>query len=122
MTVQEIIERTNTLEPNDFEEGQKIRWLQDLDGQIYRDLVETHENPVTEEFPAGYSMETELLTPSPFGEELYVWYLIEMIYLHNAEVDGYNRAQPIVSAAYRAFADYYNRTHMPKTAGTRFRF
>ena len=42
MTAGEAIHRVDELEPNQFSDAQKLRWLSNHDGQIYEELVKTH--------------------------------------------------------------------------------
>ena len=46
----------------------------------------------------------------------------QMIAKENSERARYNDERNISLTKLQEFYDYYNRTHMPKTAGTRFRF
>ena len=50
MTGQEIIERTDELCPNDYSEEQKLHWLSSLDGQIFHEVIQTHEGAEIESF------------------------------------------------------------------------
>jgi hypothetical protein len=43
MTVNSAITRVNRLKPNGFDAADKIRWLAELDGEIRREIIETHE-------------------------------------------------------------------------------
>ena len=49
----DIIERLDLLEPNDYSPEQKLRWLNTLDGKIYREVIQTHEDVWTP-FPDSY--------------------------------------------------------------------
>ena len=62
-------------------------------------------------------MEKTLLVPDPYAEEVYVRYLHSMIDLENAESCMYNQPAAMHNAAYQAFAAWYNRTHLPVSAG-----
>ena len=58
-----------------------------------------------------------LLVPDPYAEEVYVRYLQSMIDLENAEISKYNQSAAMYNAAYQVFAAWYNRTHLPVSAG-----
>ena len=45
MTIQEAIDRVDILKPNHFTDEDKIGWLNTLDGQVWRELITTHEQP-----------------------------------------------------------------------------
>lgn len=44
MTVQDAIRTTRTLKPNQYSDEDMTRWLSDLDGQVYRDVIVTHDH------------------------------------------------------------------------------
>lgn len=116
MTIQEAIDRVDTIKPNKYTEAQKITWLSELDGMIHQELILTHEGAEDENFE-GYTSETEktteLLVPYPYCE-VYQHYLSSQIDLGNAELDKYNNDKTLYNNAYMTYAAYYNRTHMPK--------
>lgn len=66
----------------------------------------------------------ELLAGSPYGEDMYCFYLQAMIADQNSETAKYNRQIALYNNAYQKFAAWYNRTHMPKGAfgGNRYRY
>ena len=118
----DIIERLDLLEPNDYSPEQKLRWLNTLDGKIYREVIQTHEDVWTP-FPDSYvSGEEELLVGEPYGEDLYYYYLQAMIAAENSETQRYNRRMTMFNSAYTGWADFYARTHRPLRAGTHFVF
>ena len=43
MTVQNAIDLLDAARPNKLSVHRKIRWLSDLDGQVWRELILTHE-------------------------------------------------------------------------------
>ena len=118
----DMIERVDLLEPNDYSPEQKLHWLQSLDGRIFRELVETHEQAETESLPAYVSGDEELLIGEPYGEDLYYYYLQAMIAAENSETQRYNKRMTLFNSAYTAFSAWYVRTHRPRQAGDHFRF
>ena len=118
----DMIERVDLLEPNDYSPEQKLHWLQSLDGRIFRELVETHEQAETETLPAYVSGDEELLIGEPYGEDLYYYYLQAMIAAENSETQRYNKRMTLFNSAYTAFSAWYVRTHRPRQAGDHFRF
>ena len=118
----DMIERVDLLEPNDYSPEQKLHWLQSLDGKIFRELVETHEQAETETLPAYVSGDEELLIGEPYGEDLYYYYLQAMIAAENSETQRYNKRMTLFNSAYTAFSAWYVRTHRPRQAGDHFRF
>lgn len=123
MTIIEAIAKINNIKPNSFTQDQKIGWLSTLDGMIKRFVIDTHEGGEDIIFN-GYdadSINTELLVPAPFDGIYMRWLEAQMDYA-NGEYGKYNNAIITYNTEYEAFANYYNRTHMPKAKGTRFKF
>ena len=60
----------------------------------------------------------------PYGEDMYCYYLMAMIAMHNMETAKYNQHMIAYNNAYQEFANWYNRTHRPCAAigGNRFKF
>ena len=123
MTIRETIAQVDRLKPNRFTMEDKINWLSDIDGLIVRELVDTHEDPIVENFEeyTEENMDRELLVPFPY-DVLYRWYLESQIDLGNMEINKYNNSKTLFNNAYVNFTDHYNRTHMPKQKVAGFRF
>ena len=122
MRILDIIYRVDDLEPNQYRIDQKMKWLSLLDGQIFEEIIKTHEEPVREVFLPYDNHDEELLVPYPYGEELYSWYLQAMIAAENAESDKYDQMMSMYNSVFIQFTNWYNRTHRPKKAETRFMF
>ena len=118
----DMIERVDLLEPNDYSPEQKLHWLSGLDGKVFRELIETHEDAPTDTLPAYVSGDEELLIGAPYGEDLYYYYLQAMIAAENSETQRYNKRMTLFNSAYTAFAAWYARTHRPRRSGGHFRF
>lgn len=121
MTGREIIERVDELCPNDYEEEQKLRWLSSLDGQIFHEVISTHEDAERDSFEPYEDGEETLLVPWPYGEDLYCWYLQAMIAAVNAEAYKFQQLCALYNGALQQYTARYNREHLPK-GGRRFRF
>ncbi len=119
MTCGELIAAADSLRPNQYSSEQKLRWLHRLDGQIRRELLETHEKPADGEIPeepAAYTEQTKLLVGFPYESELYTAYLFCQIDLHNGEISRYQQSLALLSAAWRQLADSINRERLPQKA------
>ncbi len=122
MKAMDIIDRVDMMEPNDYPPEQKLQWLSTLDGQVYREVLRTHEgcgvwNGVYE------TGQEELLIGPPYGEDIYYYYLQARIAQENSETQRYNKRMVLFNNAYQAWTNWYNRTHMPAGAReNRFRF
>ena len=122
MKAMDIIDRVDLMEPNDYSPEQKLRWLNTLDGKIYREVIQTHEDVWTL-FPDSYvSGEEELLVGEPYGEDLYYYYLQAMVAAENGETQRYNKRMTLFNSAWQGWVNWYNRSHMPHKRGAGFRF
>lgn len=115
MTILEAINRIDAIKPNGYGQPDKIRWLSTLDGIIKREIIDTHEGGESVSFE-GYTENTnltkELLVPAPY-DDIYLRYLELQIDYANSEFGKYNNSMSMYKAAYNAYANHYNRTHMP---------
>lgn len=123
MFISEAIETADKLKPNAYTREDKVKWLSDIDKQIFLEIIVTHVPPEETESLridsfAGYGPETdientELLAPSPF-DEIYIHGLKRQIDLHNEEYSKYNNDCLLFNSAYTNFYDWYNRENTPK--------
>lgn len=124
MTIDQAIKLADTLKPNGYPKDMKVLWLSKLDGQIFAEVLASHEDCPFDAF-RGYEEAdggTQLLVPYPFAEDIYKHFLHAQIDKENGEMTKYNQNITLYTAAFQSYANYYNRTHRPKSAGRRFRF
>lgn len=124
MTINEAIELVDKLKPNQYEHEIKVHWLGKIDGMIFTEIIRTHEHCHVESFH-GYDdadPDTELLVKFPYDEDIYNYFLQACIDKENGEMNKYNQSITLFNAAYKAFADHYNRTHTPLPKRSAFRF
>ena len=115
MTCGEIIERLDALEFNQFDMEQKLRWLHQLDGQIYREVIERHEG--APDMPPLYiSGNEEPLVQEPYGEQMYISHLLAQVALYNGEPARYNMQVAAYNGLCGAWSADYTRRHMPRGA------
>lgn len=118
MTIETALSRVNAMKPNAYEDTDKIRWLSDLDGMVFEEVLKTHEDREPETFTPYTALterSTELLIPEPYSD-VYVKYLSSQIDFHNAEYARYNNSTTMFNIAYTAFVTQYHRTHLPLQA------
>ena len=122
MTISQAIERTDGLIHNTYSQEEKVQWLSMVDASVKEQVIDTHEDPPGVTFE-GYGPDTELetvlLVPEPYSD-LYVRWLEAQIHYYNGEYGKYNQALAMYNAAFGAYVNHYNRTHMPK--GQHFRY
>ena len=120
MTVSEILALVDLKEPNAYTAEEKIRWLSDLDGKIFREAILTHEHGEASCAPLTSGAD-ELLIGPPYGEDVYVHYLIARIAAGNAETARYNQQIALYNAAYAQYWNALNASRAPLHAAERFR-
>ena len=115
MTTLEAIARADKSKPNGYEKVDKMVWLSTCEWNIYRDIVETHEDSEKVTF-TGYNEDTPqdtiLIAPAPY-DELYVRWLEAQIDYANGEIGKYNNSMALYNEAVSSFRNYYNRIHKP---------
>lgn len=116
MKVIEAITQLQAVKENQYDDETIIRWLSDLDGIIYEEIIKWHEE--TDEITHGpydpdTDMDTVLMVPDPYSD-VYIKYLSAQVDYYNAELARYNNSMVMYNMALSSFADWYNRNHSPK--------
>ena len=117
MTILEAIRQADQVRPNDVDAYTKLGWLSKLDGQIAREVHQTHVGTELETLPR-YDGTTdaatqELLVPEPW-DELYVQFLCMRIDLVQQETELYKDDGELFGSIYQSWLNDYNRNHTPK--------
>lgn len=118
MTIKEVVAQIQATKPSVFGVPDFVRWLNELDGQLKREVIDTHEGGRC--FWRPYEpedMEQELLVKPPY-DGLYVHYLASKIDYANAEYGKFNNTNAMFATALADWRNAYNRTHMPKRGKT----
>lgn len=122
MKISEAISRLDSLKHNTYTQSDKVAWLSRLDAMVKKQIIDTHEGADEVTF-TGYDdstdLQTELLIPEPF-DEVYLRWMEAQIDYTNGEYSKYNNSIDMFHTSYNAYANHYNRTHMPK--GNKFKF
>ena len=121
MKVREAIDRIDSLKHNTYTIGEKLDWLNRLDGMIKREIIDTHEGGDSVIFE-GYTdrdLEKDLLIGYPY-DEMYIRWLEAQIDYYNGEIARYNNSMMMYQAAYDSYSRYYNRSHMPLTQKVKY--
>ncbi len=117
MTILQAIAAADRVDPNDYSAETKLRWLSAFDGQVRKDVIDTHCGAPKTPF-SGYDgttdiETTELLIGAPY-DGVYPLFLSMRIHLQNADAGLVDLAKNDFERAYRSFTDWYNRTHRPR--------
>ena len=115
MTISEAITQLQAVKENQYDDETLVRWISDLEGTLYADIVKNHEG--SEDIPHGrYSVDTDmdtvLMVPEPYSD-IYIKYLMAQVDYHNAEMQRYTNSMIMYNVALDAFAGWYNRNNMP---------
>lgn len=123
MTVQEVLAKVDVLKPSRFDRPMKLTWLAQIEGQIFHEIVCTHESPpilpphIDKDCPPDY----ELIAPFPY-DDVYVLWLECQIDYGNHEINKYNNDRTLFNNALMTLRDFWNRTYMPKERVHNFHF
>ena len=115
MNIRETIETVDKMRPNQFSDSDKIRWLNELDGMVKKEIIDTHDGADLVTF-TGYDEDTDQDTELLVGDsytDLYLLFLMSKIDFFNAEYTRYNNDVSMFENRYSEYSAYYNRTHMP---------
>ena len=94
----------------------KYKWLQQLEDLIYEEIVKTHE-PAVHRPPSVLMGDRELIAPDPYSE-VYIHYINMQNDLFMRDTNSYSNSAAAFASAFSAFADWYNRSHMPVSQAT----
>lgn len=115
ITIGEAISYFDDQVSNQYTEADKIKWLNEIEEQIYRDIICTHEGADDIEFN-GYNadtdIDTELIVGSEYAE-LYRYWLEKSVHYANREIGGFNNAMAMFQSYYDNYFARYNREHRP---------
>lgn len=121
MKINDAISRIDSLKHNTYSESDKVAWLSEVDWDVKKNVLDTHEGNEVEftGYDDNIDRNTELLIPAPYDKAYLLWMEAQIDY-YNGEYDKYNNALEMFYAAYGEFKSNYNRTHMPK--GKKFKY
>lgn len=108
-TINEVIERTDRVKPNAYDDSTKADWLYRLDGRISKEIMHM-DPPVRYIYPEDG--DKELLVPFP-NDEIYDYYLQAMIDYSNKEFGTYAKSMRMFNSAMDSYARQYIREHLP---------
>lgn len=118
MILDKLLQRIDQLKPNAYTRQEKIAWVNELDGMVKTDVIDTHMDGESISF-GGYNDgdgNAELLIPAPF-DSIYLHWLEAKIDYANAEFGKYNNSMAMFNTMWGNYSRWYNRNHMPKGCG-----
>ena len=131
MKPSEAIQLADQMKPNMMAEAVKYRFLNEIEGRVYNEILMKHTHDADMEKP-HYDVPEEPADPEEEAEEepemlvpdeyamLYVYWLESRIDERNQETDKYNNDRALFEDAWGNFGDYWTQTHMPLTGAASF--
>ena len=119
-TINEVIERVERIKPVvNIDDQDKARWLIELDGRIWREIVQKseHDTPPEEppkEWPEGG--DKQLLVSAPY-DSIYDLYLMAQMEFALREYGNYNNSMAAFNSLLDIYACHYRNNHMPVSHG-----
>ena len=122
MTLREAISTTDALINNEFSDEEKISWISELDGLVFKNIIQTHEDGSIDHFtPYNKNTDptTELLISEPYSEAYVIWLQNKMDY-YRGETDKYNNSVERFYEKYNDYSAWYNSIHRYKSKKIKF--
>lgn len=110
MRVRDALDRIKAGKPSECGDDVLLKWLSELDGMVWEDIVRGQCPPPCLPYTAGADMDRQMLIPFPH-DEVYITYLGAKIDYSNEEYERYNNAMMMYNAQLQAFADAWMRSH-----------
>lgn len=115
MTVNQCVERVDSLLPNAYDEMQKAEWVLEVERMLWATLYSSFSGQSPEcptEWPRDGAME---LSASGAFEKLYVFYLTAMIHLANQDMEEYANYVQFYNKACEEYRAWYGRNRRQDT-------
>ena len=114
MKIREVLTFIDQARPNAYTDGEKIHWLNIIEGMVYREIFQKAEGFDRELVPFEEGQEErELAVPAPFTE-LYHFFLMSRIDFFNGDSARYNDTMVLLENAWDEFAAWYRENNKPK--------
>lgn len=120
MIISNLIGYVDSVKPNNYDYGVKIRWLNEVEGRIQTEiyLIDIHEI-VQYEWSNSWSdaqkaaeLAKELLVPAPY-DDIYTTYLLAEIDNANGEYNRYANTKTQFDAAFGRYSRYVAQHYAP---------
>lgn len=137
MKIAEIISRLDEMKPNTYTIPEKIRWLSELDFDLYNNILKNYIMPrgwydrfIAEgehlpQFPfrgydesdvttSGETMQTKVVVDEKAFVDMYLFFLMAKIDLFNRETTSYNNNMVLFNEEYERWKAFMNKTYCRK--------
>lgn len=122
MTVGQVLDAVNEIQPTSISKNILVGWLHQLDTELYQNVIATHQGADAAEpsIPADEMGDAaQLLVGAPY-DAIYVHWLQSRIDYTLGEYGRYNNSSAMFEADRAAFTNWYNRNHMPLQVKSRY--
>lgn len=109
MTVREVLDRVDAIKPSAFDDGVKLGWLNELEGEIQVQIHGVAPDAITV-YRLPEDEGAQPLAPAPF-DRVYHLTVAAMIDFANGEYDKYQNSMAMANSAYEDYARWYIRSH-----------
>ena len=110
MTPNKAIEIVDRLKPNTYDDEDKLRWINELEGMVQRLVLQSDK---IDQLAYPEDMSKELLIPSPY-DDAYTLFLEAKIDYYNKEIGNYNNSAMMFEAQFSEYRKDYIRNHRAK--------
>ena len=117
MTIDILLNQLQRMRPGQVREEDVLHSVNKLEAKIFKELIETHENPVCFHLPvydnADITAKTHLLAEDGY-DDVYVWWCCMETDLMYGDVNRYNVSLARFGECWEDLTARYTRTHIPK--------
>lgn len=112
MTLQEVLTKADDLKPNQYEEGNKLDWINTVENRVYQTMKRRKGSEEIEKpkIDTNSDCNEELLLPDAYCD-IYIYYIHAMIDYFNGETTRYNNSVIMYDNAWSEFENYWYREH-----------
>ena len=114
-TIGEVLSYFDNQVPNQYSDEEKIRWLNEIEAQIYNEIILTPydaDDIAFHGFTTDTDINTQMIVDLEYSE-LYRFWLEKSVHYANGEIDRMNNAMTMFQTYYDNYFSYYNRNHRP---------
>ncbi len=104
MTVKEIIEYTDKLKPNSFENDIKLSWINQVEGMVQSEI-----NKAPLESIRILESENDTVSVKHPYSQIYSFYIVSMIDFFSGNFTGYENSSAVYNDAMKLYAKYVSR-------------
>lgn len=119
MTIDILLNQLQRMRPGQVREEDVLLSVNKLEAKIFKELIETHENPVCFHLPvydnADITAKTHLLAEDGY-DDVYLWWCCMETDLLYGDFNRYDASLARFAECWEDLAARYTRTHMPKQA------